>query len=292
MPLEFAGPGIRLQPADIDAEAAELGCPAAAVHAVLDVETAGGGFLPDQRPKILFEAHVFSRVTGHRWDRQYPNISAPVWNRALYGAGGAHQYARLAFAIALDRGAALQAASWGLAQILGLNFAICGFPDVEALVAAMIESERRQLDAFAAFCRHQGLDRDLRRDPPDFAHFAERYNGPGQVAHYSAELRAAFAKWQRISAVPAPRPNSSARTGKPAIWHAALRLGSIGSEVAELKRRLNLAGIEPPLALSGPGADRFDADTDDAVRAFQKDRGLAVDGWAGPATWQALPLPA
>jgi N-acetylmuramoyl-L-alanine amidase len=37
-----------------------------------------------------------------------------------------------------------------------------------------------------------------------------------------------------------------------------------------------------------PGADEFDAETERAVRAFQQDRGLSVDGLVGPETWRAL----
>jgi N-acetylmuramoyl-L-alanine amidase len=40
---------------------------------------------------------------------------------------------------------------------------------------------------------------------------------------------------------------------------------------------------------AGPAVgDEFDADVDRAVRAFQQDRGLSVDGLVGPETWRAL----
>ena len=106
----------------------------AAIWAVCDIESAGGGFLPDTRPKILLEAHIFGGLTQHRWDATHPNVSSPSWDRSLYGAAGAHQYDRLAEAIALDRAAALESASWGMFQILGTNHAACGFPGVEDYV--------------------------------------------------------------------------------------------------------------------------------------------------------------
>src|SRR5687767_4373955 len=109
--LEFAGPALPLSDADIATAAAELGVEPALIAAVAEVESAGAGFLRDKRPKILFEAHIFSRRTGHRYDGSHPNISSPTWNRALYGASGAHQYERLHEAIALDRKAALESAS-------------------------------------------------------------------------------------------------------------------------------------------------------------------------------------
>jgi len=194
--MDFTGAATPLSDADVAATAAALGCEPAAVRAVCDVESAGSGFLPDKRPRLLFEAHVFGRLTGHRYDAAHPNVSAPSWNRALYGAPGAHQYDRLAAAIALDRGAALEAASWGLFQILGLNHAQCGFAGIEDYVAAMCQTEARQLAAFAEFCRRGGLDRFLRTH--DWTRFALRYNGPAEADNgYDRKLAAAYARRAR-----------------------------------------------------------------------------------------------
>ncbi|HTZ35049.1 MAG TPA: N-acetylmuramidase family protein [Stellaceae bacterium] len=191
--MDFVGAATPLAAGDVAAAAAQLGCDSAAIWAVCAVESAGGGFLPDRRPKILFEAHVFGALTGHRWDAAHPGISATGWDRALYGAPGAHQYDRLAEAIALDRSAALESASWGLFQVLGLNHAACGFADVEAYVAAMCEGEGDQLAAFCAFCRHGGLDRLLRAH--DWVAFAGAYNGPGAAATgYADRLAVAYGR--------------------------------------------------------------------------------------------------
>ena len=128
--MDFVGVAARLNDSDMLTEAAQLRCELAAIHAVCDVESAGQGFLPDRRPKILFEAHVFGKLTRHRWDSSYPNIAARFWNRMLYGPAGAHQYERLAVAFNLDPVAALEATSWGMFQILGANFGACGFASV------------------------------------------------------------------------------------------------------------------------------------------------------------------
>jgi hypothetical protein len=107
------------------------------IWTVLAVETAGCGFLPDRRPQILFERHIFHGLTGGRFDDG--DISDPV--AGGYGPGGAHQFERLQRALAKDRIAALKSASWGLGQIMGGNFAASGFPDVETMVAQMCDSE-------------------------------------------------------------------------------------------------------------------------------------------------------
>ena len=62
-----------------------------------------------------------------------------------------------------------------------------------------------------------------------------------------------------------------------------VRRGSSGPPVGELQQSLNQA-IGAGLAPDG----QFGAMTDGAVRAFQGDRGLAIDGIVGPATWDAF----
>lgn len=124
--MDFQGKATPLDDADIVAEAQRLGCEPAAIWAVCEVESAGSGFLPDGRPKILFEAKAFHTQTDGAYDGSHPNISSPSWDRSLYGASGAHQYVRLAEAVALDREAALNSASWGRFQIMGFNHEMVG----------------------------------------------------------------------------------------------------------------------------------------------------------------------
>ena len=128
------------------AEAAEdLGCEIAAIKAVAEVESRGDGFLQDNRPKILFERHIFSRTTGRKYDGSHPDIS----NRKAGGyQGGAKEHDRLKEAMALDEEAALKSASWGRFQIMGFNHAACGYDSVQDFVAAMEESEDEHLQAF------------------------------------------------------------------------------------------------------------------------------------------------
>lgn len=190
IPADYKGRAIRLDDADIARAAADLGCEVAAVRAVLAVEAGGSGFLADGRPKILFEAHLFSRETGRRFDASNPRVSSPTWNRLLY-AGGAGEYPRLAEAAALDRKAALRSASWGLFQIIGSNHARCGYPTVDAFVVAMCDDEANHLQAFIAFCRAGALDKHLRSH--DWAAFARGYNGPSYAANrYDTKLAAAY----------------------------------------------------------------------------------------------------
>ena len=178
---------------DYEQSARELQCETAALKAVVDIESRGSGFLPDGRPKILFEAHIFSRFTKHKFDEDFPHISSPGWNRSLY-KGGKGEWDRLAEAVNLDRRAALMACSWGLFQIMGFNFTLCGFTTIEAFVEAMKGGEDRHLDAFVAFIKTVHLDDELRRH--DWAGFARGYNGPGFRANrYDTKLNLAYQKY-------------------------------------------------------------------------------------------------
>jgi len=169
-----------------------LGCDVAAIKAVRQVEAPKGGFLPDGRLVILFEAKWFSSFSGGVYDATHPDISTPKWDPKLY-IGGAGEYARFEKAKALNEKAALMATSWGMFQIMGMNFKSCGFNSVDDFVAAMNESERNQLLAFVKFIQTKKIDDELRNH--DWANFALYYNGPGYRQNkYDEKLAAAHKK--------------------------------------------------------------------------------------------------
>ena len=159
----FEGKAKPLSATGLEAATARLGVDAPALWAVLTVETSGCGFLPDRRPKILFERHWFSRLTQGQFNAQAPDISNAT--SGGYGAGGAFQYDRLAKAIALNRTAALKSTSWGLGQVMGFNAAKVGFANVNALVTASQESEDAQLGAMVAFIDQANLAQTKKMNP-------------------------------------------------------------------------------------------------------------------------------
>lgn len=193
----------KLTEADYARAAAALRCDVPAVKAVCEVEAPRGGFLPDGQVTILFERHVFSKRTGRRFDIKHPDISSP--KPGGYGAAGPFQHQRLAKAVALDRGAALESASWGKFQIMGFNHEQAGFPRLQDFVNAMHESEGRQLDAFVSFVlngrnRHPQTDRTLAEAlrEHDWSSFAYLYNGAGYEANeYDDKLSDAWRRWSR-----------------------------------------------------------------------------------------------
>ncbi len=252
--LPFAGTATALTPPGLSAFLQATHTQPADLWAVLAVETSGCGFLPDRRPKILFERHQFHSLTHGRYDRTHPGISAPY--AGGYGPGGASQYERLAAAVSLDRDSALKSTSWGIGQIMGACHQDAGFADVETMVAAMAQSENAQLLAMAAYLNATRLAAPLARN--DWAAFARGYNGPDYAGHnYDGLLRQFHARFRQ-----GPLPDVTLR----------------GVQVC-----LTYLGFDPHGIDGMPGAE-----TSAAIRRFQGTHGLAETGRADAVLIKAL----
>jgi hypothetical protein len=189
-PMPFQGSAFGLSSDGLARVSSNLGVHAPEIWTVLAVETSGCGFLPDRRPQILYERHIFHRLTGGRFDDGDISDEDP----GGYGPRGAQQYDRLAKAIAKDRNSALQSASWGIGQVMGENYGLAGFPSVETMVTAMTQSEDAQLAAVGTFL--VGAHLDLSLQAHDWTSFARRYNGPNYVINrYDVRLNGEFQKY-------------------------------------------------------------------------------------------------
>lgn len=176
------------------------------LYALVEVECARSGFLPDGRPSILFERHIFHKQSGGRFSRSHPDISNP---RSGGYKGGRAEWERLERAKALDETAALKSASWGLGQVMGFNYKIAGWSSVQAFVEAMGESEAVQLEAVENFLKANGLDDKLRAK--DWRGFARGYNGPAYARlGYHTKLENAYRKHSHKVCAPAPTSSSHA----------------------------------------------------------------------------------
>ena len=217
--VEFAAAGTALSSDGLNTASRNARIELPELWSVLSVETAGCGFLADRRPKILFERHIFHRLTGGRFDAEDPDVSQPT--AGGYGPGGAHQYERLAAALLLDREAALKSASWGMSQILGTNFEAAGFGQVEEMMAAMVESEDKQLLAGVQFIVRNGMDVQLRDH--DWSGFARRYNGPNFAANNYDSLLEHF--YHRYAA--GPTPNLQIRAAQIYLIYKGFKPGAV-----------------------------------------------------------------
>lgn len=191
---------VRLVDTDYVDAAAYLDVEVAAIKAVDEVESGGDGFLPDGKLKILFEGHIFYKYTNGKYASSNPDICYPTWTSKFYARGttqerGDAELAKLSRALKLDRRAALMSASYGRYQVMGFNFALCGFKDVEAFVNSMKEDETNHLKAFVGYVEGTGLQRPLRN--LDWDEFARRYNGPGYKKNlYDTKLAKAYNKYR------------------------------------------------------------------------------------------------
>lgn len=206
-----AGPDTRLSSDDFARAASALNTTPAHVRTVCDVEASGAGFA-NGVPKILFEGHIFSRLTGGRFDRTYPAISYPKWDKSKYPATQQGRYDQLLTAVGLDADAAFSAASYGCFQILGANYRACGFATPFDFVLAQADTEGAQLIAFINFVRSNKLDDALRNGR--WAEFARGYNGSAYKANqYDVKLANAFAKEQVQDHTQPPPPPPAGLAG-------------------------------------------------------------------------------
>lgn len=186
---------------DIMAAALEHDLDPALVHTVLSVESRGRGFLKSGKPVILFEGHKFWEqlvLLGLDPVKITPKLPEgilyPKWADTWY-VGGEGEYQRLEVAMAVSQPAALRSASWGLFQLMGFNFELCGFKTVDDFVAAMRQGEPQQLDAFLHFIEATGLIKHLRAHK--WAKFAHGYNGPAYKKNgYDSKLENAY--WRYV----------------------------------------------------------------------------------------------
>lgn len=285
--MSFATPGAaRPRTSDIiDRLAAEHKVQAAAVEAVIAVESAGKPYGNDGRLTILPERHkVYALLpAAKRAQAVKLGLARAKRSKSQY-ADMKSQDARWEFlgrvAEFADDETACRAASWGGPQIMGFNHRMCGFDSAVAMVRAFADSEDEQIRAMMAFIAAAGLMDELRA--LDWAGFARGYNGAGYASNaYDTKLAKAFAASQR-KRLPSVKP--AWREKAEADEEPILKLGSVGAEVKTLQTKLNGLALGISIAADGD----FGPATKRAVIAFQAGRGLKADGMVGPATRAAL----
>ncbi len=220
---------------------------------VMTVETKGCGFLPDRRPLILFERHIFSKRTKGKFDHIAPDLS----NVKPGGYGNSRvEHERITRAMALDKQAALESASWGLGQVMGFNAKDAGYPNVEAMVDAMHVSEDLQFGAMLSFMQTNKLTKYLVQQ--DWAGFASRYNGSNyKVNKYDTKLAEA---------------------------HDRFSTGALPNlDVRSVQLYLTYLGYTPGVVDGWLGKK-----TKDALMKFQTDQALSATGQIDSSTLDAL----
>jgi peptidoglycan hydrolase-like protein with peptidoglycan-binding domain len=272
--VDFKFNGPRLDSLDFIAIGGRIGVGEDIIHGVMDVETGGSGTDSKGRLKQLYEPHVAYRCAPTKAIRDKlvaAGLAYPKWRKGY----PKDSYPRLLAASKIDPTTALKACSWALPQILGENFALAGYPTVEAMVEDFTRDEDNQLEAMINFIKNAGLDDELRVmerkiragqkiTPDDARPFVRGYNGTGyERNNYHVKLANAINKWAKIPDTVASGPVVS----KPALTNFPLdyKNGKKHDQLMEVQLKLDKNGYPEVGAADGKWGDK----TATAVMAFR-----------------------
>jgi N-acetylmuramidase len=194
----------------VDELAAQLDVEPRALRAIVRVEGGAEG-LSEGKPIIRLEVHhLWQRAPSElrsRIDQHFRAMGPRPWEGHVWrrepqgeflrmhrpGADGQRQeWAALSLARSIHEVAAVEATSWGAAQILGRYWDELGYPSATAFADGQA-SEAEQLRAMALFLDKVANVVEAVRNK-DWTAFARVYNGPGQVEWYAQRLAEAYAK--------------------------------------------------------------------------------------------------
>lgn len=251
--------------------AREEGVEAASLLAIIQIESGGRVHaMIDGRaePLIRFEGHYFDRrLSGSlREKARVAGLSSPKAGGIANPASQAGRWALLRRAAALAPDAAYESVSWGVGQVMGAHWQMLGYDSVAALVEEARSGLAGQARLMLRYLEKTGLRGALGRH--DWAAVARGYNGPAYAANgYDRKLARAYRSYAAVAGETAGD---------------RLAFGMRGEAVRDLQMLLSAQGY--PLETDGI----FGARTAEAVKRFQRDRGLAVTGEADAPTNEAL----
>jgi hypothetical protein len=188
---------------DYTTNARLLGCEISSIMAVAQVESGGrSGFAADNRPIIRYELHVFDSRTNGTYRDTHPHLSRQTLAQGnRYHTGGQATEWSLMYGAMILRNAARerrvsdawQSASWGMFQVMGSNFAACGWGSLNQFVTDMFASEGQHLRSFIGYVQARRLGPSIVAH--DWATFAAGYNGAGYaINHYDERMATAYAQ--------------------------------------------------------------------------------------------------
>lgn len=162
-----------LTDADFAIVAKELGVEVAAIKAVVKIEAGVKlqGFWAPGVPVINYAQSLFNKYNGKVKGRKIKDGKVPT---GLSGYA-LKEWTSLTNARKINADAADMGTYWGMFQIGGFNYKLCGCKSVEEMVKKVCESELSQLEMFAVFIRNTGMLESLKKK--DWTTFARKYNG-------------------------------------------------------------------------------------------------------------------
>lgn len=174
--------------------AKELDVEVAAIRAVVAIEAGARmeGFWAPGVPVINFDRTMYNRFRSKASDKsgaKGEKVPAGLKGYAL------QEWTQLINARKVNAQGANMGTFWGMFQIGGFNYKLCGCSSVDEMVRLMARSELEQLELFAAFITNTGMVNDLRAR--NWAGFARKYNGPGYARRgYHTKMANAYRKFK------------------------------------------------------------------------------------------------
>lgn len=159
---------------DFQVVAKDLGVEVAAIKAVVKIEAGPKleGFWAPGVPVVNYAKSLFNKYNGKIKGRKMTDAKVPA---GLTGYA-LKEWTSLTNARKINADAADMGSYWGMFQIGGFNYKLCGCQSVEEMVDKVCESEFSQLEMFAVFIRNSGMLEALKKK--DWTAFARKYNGP------------------------------------------------------------------------------------------------------------------
>lgn len=182
-----------LTEADFQLVAEELGVEIAAIKAVVKIEagTAMKGFWGPGIPVVNFDPTMYRKYASKAPSKEGDkNAKVP---EGLKGYA-LKEWTQLTNARHKNAQGADMGTFWGMFQIGGFNYKLCGCKSVEEFVERMSYSELEQLELFARFIESTGMVKHLRNK--DWAKFARAYNGASYAKRgYHTKMANAYKKF-------------------------------------------------------------------------------------------------
>lgn len=179
---------------DFKIVAEQLGVEIAAIKAVVVIEAGPKmeGFWAPGIPIINFD-----RTMYNRFRTRVANKAGAKGEKVPSGLKGypLQEWTQLINARRNNAQGANMGTFWGMFQIGGFNYKLCGCDSVDEMVRRMSYSELEQLELFATFITKSGMLNDLRAK--NWAGFARKYNGPSYARRgYHTKMANAYRKFK------------------------------------------------------------------------------------------------
>lgn len=189
------------EPSLYDSLAASLGIEVEAMMAVSSIESGRShkAFISGGSPVVNVEVPMFKKMLhkeGYNVDSLVKAIPAAFKRPDCYADMLAAQRAMFRAASSINDSIAKLCTYWGMYQIRGSNWALCGTNSIDEFVKAMSHSEEMQHRLFANYLKNTGLNKLLQAK--DWKRFARAYNGEGYARNqYDVKLAEAYKRYKQ-----------------------------------------------------------------------------------------------